>query len=243
LAWASSLPGCHTTQKHRSLPAVMGGSPSAAASRTHLLADSSVVPSILALIFFLCLLIVDFIASRKKLGTLSSFSSSLAKSSRVVNREPGKEIRPNCARSSLCWATGGCRDGRDPARYPTPPRQDSPLVIGQLLLHQEQVGLQLVPLLQDLLQLFLGEAAVSRAPARVLVLRLLCGQRCSFLQGQRASAASGDPEAPTQRLGATCPQRWKSLRNEFDSPEPLQPSTGHGGSPAQPAPATHHHVL
>lgn len=49
----------------------------AACSSTHLLADSSAVPSILALIFLLCFLIVDFIASRKKLGILSSFSSSL----------------------------------------------------------------------------------------------------------------------------------------------------------------------
>lgn len=51
--------------------------------------------------------------------------------------------------------------------------QHSPLVIGQLLLHQEQVGLELIPLLQDLLHLFLGEAAVSRAPVPILVLRLL----------------------------------------------------------------------
>lgn len=48
-------------------------------SRTHLLADSSAVPSILARIFLFCFLIVDFIAFRKKLGTLSSFSSSLEK--------------------------------------------------------------------------------------------------------------------------------------------------------------------
>lgn len=51
--------------------------------------------------------------------------------------------------------------------------QGSPLVIGQFLLHQEQVGLELVPLLQDLLQLFFGEAGVSRAPVPILVLRLL----------------------------------------------------------------------
>lgn len=51
--------------------------------------------------------------------------------------------------------------------------QDSPLVIGQLLLHQEQVGLELIPLLQDLLQLFLGKAAVSRTPVPIVVLWLL----------------------------------------------------------------------
>lgn len=44
--------------------------------------------------------------------------------------------------------------------------------------------------------------------------------------GTESQRASGDPEAPTQRLGATCRQRWKSVRNEFASLELLQPLHG-----------------
>lgn len=84
-----------------------------------------------------------------------------------------------------------------------PPGKGSPLVIGQLLLHQEQVGLELVPLLQDLLQLFLGEAAVSGAPARVPGLGLLIRQRRSFLGDGEGEQRDADPKAllspPTAR--------------------------------------------
>lgn len=79
-AWGNSNPGHQAhgnTGAGQPAPTLHGRIP--APSLTHLLADSSVVPSILALIFFLCFLIFDFIASRKKLGILSSFSSSLVK--------------------------------------------------------------------------------------------------------------------------------------------------------------------
>lgn len=88
----------------------------------------------------------------------------------------------------------GCYGGRrHPARFPVPP--GSPLVIGQLLLHQEQVGLELVPLLQDLLQLFLGEAAVSGAPARGPGLGLLVRQWLSFLGDGEGEQGDADPKA------------------------------------------------
>lgn len=93
--------------------------------------------------------------------------------------------------------------------------EGSPLVIGQLLLHQEQVGLQLVPLLQDLLQLFHGEAALSRAPALILARRLLRRQRCRSFLGidsvraqrspqSRAPAAPGPPTAHLAGLRQRC---------------------------------------
>ena len=73
--------------------------------------------------------------------------------------------------------------------------EGSPLVIGQLLLHQEQVGLQLVPLLQDLLQLFHGEAALSRAPALILARRLLRRQRCRSFLGMGSVRAQRSPQS------------------------------------------------
>lgn len=59
----------------------------------------------------------------------------------------------------------------EPPRRPSACPAPSPLEVGQLLLQQEHVGFELIPLLQDLLKLLSTEAALAYLQGTLWLLR------------------------------------------------------------------------
>lgn len=82
---------------------------------------------------------------------------------------------------------------------PSPCLPPSPLEVGQLLLQQEHVGFELIPLLKDLLELLSTEAALSclgRAPW------LLQGSRLQRDRLGQRGASAGAPLSPGHHRNA-----------------------------------------
>lgn len=128
------------------------------------------IPSIFALMTLLLFLMAERTASRRNPGHLSSFRISLHT----------QKLRSISSRK-LKWME---------LLRTTQHGKGWPLIVAELLLHQEQVGLQLVPLKDDVPHLLLSETWLVR------ILPLFCwltqGNRCcqmrTRLMGQRGSA-------------------------------------------------------
>lgn len=127
------------------------------------------------------------------------------------------------------------------SRHKLTRREHSPLVVAELLLHQEQVGLQLVPLKDDVSHLLLGETR----PVRILLLLhwLIQGRRCrrkrTGLMGQKWGLQVSVPKledlwealklsACLQALCRFCPAVWTGIQSLWFSPSgrpPCRPSS------------------
>lgn len=121
------------------------------------------LPNIFALMTLLFFLIAERTASNRNPGHLSSFSISLHthKPLIIVNSEHSETNRCDSKRS--------------------------PLIVAELLLHQEQVGLQLVSLKDDVADLLLGETRLVRILSlfRWLIQGRWCCRMRTGLMGQK----------------------------------------------------------
>lgn len=166
------------------------------------------IPSIFAFMSFLLLLMAERTASRRKPGHLSSLRISLHKhihEKPSVNRSKSRCMYINASPDFFQDET---RDINTHADTSTHTPAHPPLVIVELLLHQEQVGFELVPLENDVTHLLLGEA---RLVGILVVVRQLVRRLASFLMRTRLRGETNTKSHQAQ----TGPERVSFSALEF----------------------------
>lgn len=97
----------------------------------------------------------------------------------------------------------------EPPQLPSSRAAPSPLEVGQLLLQQEHVGFELIPLLKDLLKLLPTEAALPYVGGAPRLLRGICLQRDRFDQRSTSCGASLPLGITRVLQGVTGRETWE----------------------------------